>query len=194
MAERPRSRSFGPVVLLGLGGAALAAVAGAHDWARTTGSAAGTPVTAVAKGSESAPLVVALALVALAAWGVVLVVRLRTRRVVSVLGVLASAGALAATLASHGRAQADSLTAVMAKGASGADAFSTAVTGWYYAAAVGGLLSTVAFVLALLWAPRWPAMGSRYDAPAAQADARATAPVGEQDMWRALDDGRDPTA
>ncbi len=54
----------------------------------------------------------------------------------------------------------------MAKGASGADAFTTSVTGWYYAAAVGGLLSTVAFVLALLWAPRWPAMGSRYDAPA----------------------------
>ena len=194
MAERPRSRSFGPVVLLGLGGAALAAVAGAQDWARTTGSAAGTTVTAAAKGSESAPLVVALGLVALAAWGVVLVVRSRTRRVVAVVGVLASAGALVATVASHGRAQADSLTAVMAKGASGADAFTTSVTGWYYAAAVGGLLSTVAFVLALLWAPRWPAMGSRYDAPATQADARATAPAGEQDMWRALDDGRDPTA
>ena len=193
MAERPRSRTFGPVVLAGLGGAALAAVAGAQDWARTTGGSAGTPVTAAAKGSESAPLVVALALVALAAWGVVLVVRSRARRVVSVLGVLASAGALAATVAAHGRAQADSLTAVMAKGASGADAFSTSVTGWYYAAAVGGLLSTIAFLLALLWAPRWPAMGSRYDAPAAQADARATAPASEQDMWRALDDGRDPT-
>jgi uncharacterized membrane protein (TIGR02234 family) len=84
----------------------------------------------------------------------------------------------------------------MAKGASGADAFSSSVTGWYYAAAVGALLSAVAFVLALLWAPTWPAMGSRYDAPAARADARAAAPAAtdERDMWRALDDGRDPTA
>ena len=131
---------------------------------------------------------------ALAAWGVVLVVRARARRVVAVSALLASAGALVATVAAHGRAQADSLTAVMAKGASGADAFSTSVTGWYYAAARRRLLSTVAFVVALLWAPRWPAMGSRYDAPAAQADAGRPLPPSEQDMWRALDDGRDPTA
>ena len=43
-------------------------------------------------------------------------------------------------------------------------------------------------------APGWPAMGSRYDAPGARADAEDAAPDTEQDMWRALDDGRDPTA
>lgn len=194
MPERPRSRSFGPTVLVGLGGATLAAVAGARDWAHTSGTALGAPVTAAAKGSESAPLVVALGLVALAAWGVVLVVRARTRRVVSVLGALASLGVVAATVAAHGRAQQDSLSAVLAKGASGADAFSTSLTGWYYAAAVGGVLTFAAFVVAVAAAPRWPAMGSRYDAPAARADAEAAAPATEQDMWRALDDGRDPTA
>jgi hypothetical protein len=37
-------------------------------------------------------------------------------------------------------------------------------------------------------------MGTRYDAPAARtADAEAE-PVTEQEMWRALDDGHDPTA
>jgi hypothetical protein len=37
-------------------------------------------------------------------------------------------------------------------------------------------------------------MGTRYDAPAARAAQEEAAPVSEQDMWRALDDGRDPTA
>ncbi len=193
MAERPRSRSFGPTVLVGLAGATLAAVAGARDWARASGRAAGVDVTAAAKGSESAPLVVALGLVALAAWGVVLVVRARARRVVSVIGALAAAGAVAATAVSFGRAQDDAVRAVVAKGAAG-DAFTSGLTGWYYAAAVGSVLTLMAFVVAVVAAPRWPAMGSKYDAPAARADAETAGPVTEQEMWRALDDGRDPTA
>ena len=193
MAERPRSRSFGPTVLVGLAGATLAAVAGARDWARASGSAAGVDVTGVAKGSESAPLVVALGLVALAAWGVVLVVRTRARQVVSVAGALAAAGMVAATALSFGRAQDDAVRAVLAKGAAG-DAFTTGLTGWYYAAAVGGVLTLAAFVVAVLAAPRWPAMGSKYDAPATRAAAEGARPATEQEMWRALDDGRDPTA
>lgn len=193
MAERPRSRSFGPTVLGGLTGAALATVAGAQDWARASSLSVGTDVAAAAKGSESAPLVVALGLVALAAWGVVLVVRARARRLVSVLGALASAGVTAATIAAFGRTQDDAVRAVVAKGAAG-DAFTSSLTGWYYAAAVGGVLTLVAFSFALVWAPRWPSMGTRYDAPAARADVEAATPVSEQDMWRALDDGRDPTA
>ena len=189
MAERPRSRSFGPTVLLGLAGATLASVAGGQDWAHASGRSAGVHVAAASKGSESAPLVVALALVALAAWGVVLVVRARARRVVSVLGALASAGVVAATVAAFDRAQHDAVRAVVAKGASG-DGFSASLTGWYYAAAVGGALTTAAFVLALVLAPGWPSMSSRYDAPATRAEADD---VGAQDMWRALDDGRDPT-
>jgi uncharacterized membrane protein (TIGR02234 family) len=192
MPERPRSRSFGPSVLLGLGGAALAAVAGAKDWATSSGTVGGADVTAAAKGSDSAPLAVALSLVALAAWGVVLVVRSRTRRVVAVLGALAAAGVVAATVAAHGRAQDDALAAVMGKGASGADAAS--LTGWYYATVVGGLLALVAFVVAVVAAPRWPEMGTRYDAPAAQTTTADAGPVTEQEMWRALDDGHDPTA
>jgi uncharacterized membrane protein (TIGR02234 family) len=180
-------------VLVGLAGATLAAVAGARDWARASGSAAGVDVTGVAKGSESAPLVVALGLVALAAWGVVLVVRTRARQVVSVAGALAAAGVVAATALSFGRAQDDAVRAVLAKGAAG-DAFTTGLTGWYYAAAVGGVLTLAAFVVAVLAAPRWPAMGSKYDAPATRAAAEGARPATEQEMWRALDDGRDPTA
>jgi uncharacterized membrane protein (TIGR02234 family) len=193
MAERPRSRSFGPTVLAGLAGATLASVAAARDWAHASGRASGVAVTAAAKGSESAPLALALGLVALAAWGVVLVVRTRARRVVAVVGALASAGVLAATVVAFGRAQDDASRALEARGATG-DVTRAALTGWYWAALVGGVLALLAFVAALRLAPRWPAMGTRYDAPATRAAREQAAPATEQDMWRALDDGRDPTA
>ena len=193
MPERPRSRSFGPTVLAGLAGATLASVAAARDWAHASGRASGVAVTAAAKGSESAPLALALGLVALAAWGVVLVVRTRTRRVVSALGALASAGLLAATVVAFARAQDDAVRALSERGVTG-DVLKASLTGWYWATLVGGVLALVAFAAALWLAPGWPAMGTRYDAPATRAAQEEAAPASEQDMWRALDDGRDPTA
>ncbi len=55
---------------------------------------------------------------------------------------------------------------------------------------MGALLTALALVVAVRRARTWPALGSRYDAPA----ARAAAPVTDQDLWRALDEGHDPTA
>jgi hypothetical protein len=175
MAER--ARSFGPTVLLGLAGATLASVAGARTWATASGSAAGVDVQGSVKGSESAPLVVALALVTLAAWGAVLAV--------AVVGAVAALGVVAATVAAFSRAQSDAADAAFAKGATG-DVLRSSLTAWYYAAAVGGAMTLVAFTVAVAVSGRWPGMGSRYDAPATRA-------VSEPDMWRALDDGRDPT-
>jgi uncharacterized membrane protein (TIGR02234 family) len=183
MAER--ARSFGPTVLLGLAGATLASVAGGRTWATASGSAAGVDVQGSVKGSESAPLVVALALVTLAAWGAVLVVRGRVRRAVAVVGAVAALGVVAATVAAFSRAQSDAADAAFAKGATG-DVLRSSLTAWYYAAAVGGAMTLVAFTVAVAVSGRWPGMGSRYDAPATRA-------VSEPDMWRALDDGRDPT-
>ncbi len=192
MAERPRdrarSRSFGPTVLVGLAAAALTAVAASRDWAHASGRSAGVDVTATAAGSSSAPLAVALGLVALAAWGVVLVLRGRARRVVAVVGALAAAGVLAATVAALGRAEDDAVTAVLAHGGTG-DTFATSLTAWYFVCGAAAAVTLASFVVAVLVAPRWPAMGSRYDSPA----GRAAEPQTEQDLWRALDDGRDPT-
>jgi hypothetical protein len=182
-----RATGFGPTVLLGLAGAALTAVSASRDWATATGSAAGVDVAASVKGSSSAPLAVALALVALAAWGVVLVLRGRARQVGAVVGALAAAGVLATVVAAFGRAQDDAVSAVVARGGTG-DAFESSLTGWYYLSAAAAVVTLLTFGVAAVAAPRWPAMGSRYDAPG------ATEPVPEQDMWRALDDGRDPTA
>jgi uncharacterized membrane protein (TIGR02234 family) len=143
----------------------------------------------VAKGSESAPLVVALGLVALAAWGVVLALRGRVRRVVAAVGALAVLGALLAALTTLGAARQDALAALRGKGLTGTGP-DTGVTGWYVTVLVAAVIALAAFVVAVRRAPRWPAMGSRYDAPG----ARTAEPATEQDMWRALDEGHDPTA
>jgi uncharacterized membrane protein (TIGR02234 family) len=193
MAERRRSGSFAPTVLAGLAGATLAAVASARDWADASGRAGGVAVTAAAKGSESAPLALALGLVALAAWGVVLVVRTRTRRVVAAVGGLASAGMIAATVVAFSHAQDDAVHALDERGVTGG-VLTASLTGWYWATLVGGVLALVAFAATLWLAPGWPAMGTRYDAPATRAAQEEATPDSEQDMWRALDDGRDPTA
>jgi uncharacterized membrane protein (TIGR02234 family) len=193
-APRRRRGSFGPTVLVGLAGGALTAVSAAQDWATASSSAAGVDVSASVQGSATAPLAIALALVALAAWGTVLVLRGRVRQAVAVVGAAASAGVLATVVSAFGAAEDDAVQAVMARGATG-DAFETSLTGWYVACGVGALLTLAAFAVAVTAARRWPAMGSRYDAPAARPPAAApTEPASEQEMWRALDDGRDPTA
>ena len=77
------------------------------------------------------------------------------------------------------------------QGATG-DTFVTTLTAWYWVTGVGARCSRL---VASAWppfaGPGWPAMGSRYDAPAARAE-RPAPPT--QDLWRALDEGRDPTA
>jgi uncharacterized membrane protein (TIGR02234 family) len=184
-----RNRSFGAAVLTGLGGAALASVGAAQDWARAAGDAAGVAVHATVTGADAEPVVLALALVSLAAWGVVLVLRGRVRQAVAALGLVATVGALVALVGAFDGAQDAAVTAVTADGATG-DVFTTSLTGWYWATGVGLLLTAAAQAVAVRRARAWPAMGSRYDAPT----GRAAAPVTDQDLWRALDDGHDPTA
>ena len=68
---------------------------------------------------------------------------------------------------------------------------------WFWAAAAGALLSLVATGLAVWWAPAWPEMGSRYDAPAGTTAPTPAADPAEQsnlELWKAIDEGRDPTA
>ena len=186
--DRRPDRSYGPVVLVGLAGAALSAVAGTREWARATGDAAGLKVHSTVTGSESAPLVSALALLALAAWGVVLVLRGRMRRLVAVVGLLAAAGALVAVVAAFDGVRNDALDELMGNGA--ADQGNRATfTVWYFVAGAGAVAAALAFLVAVWRSPGWPAMGAKYDAPAARAETPATG----EDMWRALDQGHDPT-
>ena len=81
-----------------------------------------------------------------------------------------------------------------AKGGTG-EALSTSLTGWYWVCLFSAALCLAAFVVAVATAARWPEMGTRYDAPAARASAttKPVAAASEQEMWRALDEGHDPT-
>ncbi|MGA9746819.1 MAG: Trp biosynthesis-associated membrane protein [Nocardioides sp.] len=185
-----RDRTFGPVVLGGLASAALSAVGSASDWATATGDNSGVAASGAADGARSAPLALALSLVALAAWGVLLVLRGRVRRLVAALGVVAAAGVVLATVAAFPQVRDDAVESAQAAGAT-SEAFTSALTGWYWVTAVAAVLSTAALVVAVLKAPGWPAMGARYDNPAV---AREAAPASEEDLWKALDEGRDPTA
>jgi uncharacterized membrane protein (TIGR02234 family) len=195
MAE-PRSarRSFGPVVLLGLASATLVAVAGNRTWAVAEGgSARDVSSLALSVDAGKMPAATALALVLLASWGVVLVTRGKVRRLVAGLGVLAALGTLATVVVGWAEVVGALRSDLASVGVSGV---AVGHTGWFWVSAVGALLAVASSVLAVVLVPGWPEMGSRYDAPGS-APAR-TAPDPEDrsslDLWRAMDEGHDPTA
>ena len=68
------------------------------------------------------------------------------------------------------------------------------LTGWYWLAVVSAFLVLASTVLALRLVRTWPEMGSRYDAPAGPTATPADQPTENIDIWKALDEGRDPTA
>jgi len=188
-------RTFGPVVLTGLVAGALSAIAG-NSSAASVGDAPDDGATQSALQlvdyQAHQPLVTALALVVLACWGVVLVTRGRVRRGVAALGVVAAVGTTVAAvtgLVSEPRHLKDEILAL------GAASVDTRPSLWAAAAVLGALLCVVTTTLAVVWAPRWPEMGSRYDAPGAAA-APVTTPEDQSslDLWKAIDEGRDPTA
>jgi len=202
MSERRTDarRTFGPVVLLGLVGGGLTAVAGG----RAAVTAAGQGATAMSSGlvpyDAHQPLVSALGLVILACWGVVLVTRGRVRRAVAALGALAAAGAVASAVSGWSQVP-DRLRTELAQ--VGVPDAATSHTAWWWCSLLAPVLALVAGVLAARLAPAWPEMGTRYDAPGG-ASAGPAAPAatvedepGERsslDLWKALDEGRDPTA
>jgi uncharacterized membrane protein (TIGR02234 family) len=191
--ERARRRTFGPVVLLGLATGGLTAVAGDKPAADASGRAARAAAGGFVTYDAHMPLVTALGLVVLACWGVVLVTRGRVRRAVAALGTLGSAGALLAAATAYS-AVPDRLREELA-GAGVTDA-GIGHTAWYWLAVTGALLSVVITGLAVAWVPRWPEMGTRYDAPGAAASAHSDAGSEERtslDLWKAMDEGRDPT-
>ncbi|HEX7740654.1 MAG TPA: Trp biosynthesis-associated membrane protein, partial [Marmoricola sp.] len=88
---QPAQRSAWLPVLVGLAGAVFTAVAAAKPWA-SAGAAAKSLASAGLSGAGEEPLALALALVALAAWGAVLVTRGRFRLVIVVVGLLSALG------------------------------------------------------------------------------------------------------
>lgn len=192
MSRRSRP-GLGPTAVLGLAGSGLAAVSSAQVWGRAE-AAMPAARTVEARGADVAPLALPLALVALASWGAILVLRRRGRRVVAGLGLAAAVGVLVTVLVRVGEVS-QTAGSMLAGGSARAD-LETTTTAWPYVACVGAVLAAAAFVVALRSASGWPEMSRRYDAPAAGNAPAAGATDGDAapaDLWRALDEGRDPT-
>jgi hypothetical protein len=190
MAESRSRRTFGPVVLLGLAGGALCAVASTRVWVEVRGEAADSLVASALGDAGEMPLASALSLVVLAAWGVLLVTRRKVRRVVAVLGTLAAVGVVVTVVVGAGTLPDDVRDRLAESGGAGLD---IGFTGWFWAAAVAAVLSLAATALAVRHVGAWPEMGSRYDAPGG-APGDAEGQRSGIDLWKSLDEGHDPTA
>lgn len=184
-----------PVAIVGLVSGVVAAVAGNQDWASLDTAGRETPqaVLATAAGAvdPSAPPVTALALVLLATWGVVLVSRGRARRAVAWLGLVAALGLLGFAVAAW-----LSAPEVFIENRT-SDAGESTRTAWAYLGVAAAFAAALTSVLAVRSVPYWPEMGRRYDAPGEETTPQGReVPLEEQtnlDLWRAIDEGRDPT-
>lgn len=189
-----RRRTFGPTLLVGLGSAVLVAVAGDRAWAvapEAQGVGGEVAAVAAAVGEAKAPLATALALVVLAAWGVLLVARGRFRRAVAWFGLVAAIGLMAAVIAAFLAAPEAVADAYAPYGLTDVEVDRTA---WCWVALAGALGALGAAAVAVREVGGWPQMGTRYDAPGEPAADDATGERGNLDLWRAMDEGHDPTA
>lgn len=187
-------RLYGPSVLGAMATGGLAFFAASRTWAHTSVQASGVPTAPVdVAGSEAVALVPALALVVVAAALAVLAASVRIRRavgllivVVAVIGfvvILRAAGAIdnAVDAAVH-----DSPAFI---GTNAPDVVSHSV--WRWVAATAFVLSALVGIVIMRFGALWSTMGRKYDAPKAH-----TAPKeveSEADIWKALDEGTDPT-
>jgi hypothetical protein len=184
-------RTFGPVVLVGvLAGAALA-MAGTQPWFafQTDDKSFSCSAPCVGFSYEDAGTVSAanaVALVALACWGVLLVSRGRFRRAVSFVGLLAAVGAVVALVLAYPNVP-DDLRELAAQ--SGSDIPDVGSTGWFWVGAVASGLGLLAWLAAVRFVKDWPEMGRKYDGPSG-----AGSDTPPDDLWKAMDQGHDPTS
>jgi hypothetical protein len=183
-------KTFAPVTVLGLASGTLAAVASNQTWVTldVKVSGAGRPgITSVVTADGKMPLALALGLVVLAAWGVLLVTRGVIRRALAVLALVAALGVVATVVVGHqtlpGSVRDDFTD-------QGIVNLPTRYTAWFWVAAVSAVVSVAATLLAVREVRDWPEMGSRYDAPGG---GPVDDPQSNLEMWKAIDEGRDPT-
>lgn len=208
---RPRDRSFGPTVLVGLLGSTLLAVAGHRDWLTLSTTAQNEGALSIftesSPGLAQEPLAGAMGLVALAGWGVLLVTRGWVRRVAAGLGVVAGIGGIVAWFDGMQSMRDTVLDRSEPYGL--AEGLTLAWNAWFPAALVGAVLVFLSAGVAVARVGRWPAMGARYDAPTAAGSQASDAGDGGSaasgtkrenldeadptELWKSLDKGHDPT-
>lgn len=209
-------RALAIAIVGGLAAGGLALLGVSQTWAQVEIAVAGVPSSTIeVSGTSAVPWVGALTLVILAGALAIVPTGGWLRRVVGVIVGLAAAGAVIGTLTA-GPAIDDALTEKLAQSPASGGVNDAAVVAaadhpaWRWLSLVG---STAGLAVGLFVASRgqsWPTMGSRYDAPASRREdaggpepdqpdqpadaAESDQPAENADLWRAMDEGRDPTA
>lgn len=188
--------------LAALAGAGLALLAAGRPW--VTQQVGGVPgvVRVSASGDQAAPGVAALAIVAGAGAGALLIAGLRASRLVGVLLALAGAGILASVASVVSDPRAAAAPAVpAATGRTGPLPDPAAVSPWVWVALVASLIVVTAGLVATARATAWAVPGRRFEQPAAGVAARERGderpqPAADDPIaaWDALSRGDDPTA
>ena len=191
--EPRAARTFWPVAILGIAASGLVALAGHRALMQVQPQhleQLGAGAIAQGDNVKELPLAGAFGLVMLACWGVVLVTRRATRRVLAALAALAAAGVLV-VLVVEGFAKREDVEIELHA--------PIEYTGWFWLALVASVPALAAAVAAFRFAPDWPEMGARYDAPSGQGAAPthdSGTSVEERtslDLWKSMDEGEDPT-
>lgn len=186
-------RLYAPVVVGTLAAGGLAFFAASRTWAHVRIATDGLPSDSVdVTGADAQPLVSALALVVVTAALAVLAASPRVRRVVGGFTVLIALTAAVVVLlggSSLDNAVDHAIEASPAYTGSGDRDFTTSA--WKYVTVLAFVIAALLGGITAKLGASWPTMSSRYDAPAAR--PAVTAPQSDAEMWKALDEGRDPT-
>jgi uncharacterized membrane protein (TIGR02234 family) len=190
-------RLYGPIVtgLLVVGAIALFAVTRA--WATATVRTPGVPTDQVeASGADAAPVLIALSIVVIAAALAVVASGGWVRQVI---------GLVVATVAAWAAVQAlsvDIAGAPMARALVDSPANLGAahpvpdVSAWPVVAGAAFAVAAVLGLVIVLFGRQWPRMSKRYDRTSGEPSPVTPdipADADDAELWRALDDGRDPT-
>jgi uncharacterized membrane protein (TIGR02234 family) len=192
--QRDGRRLYGPALVLGLLGALGVTAGSSRPWIEATASVRGLPpISAAASGADLSPLAGALGVVILAAFGAVIATRGWVRRGLGVAIVLAS-GVVVVSVLAPGDASGVLTSGLSAKGWSGG-AYRSTTEPWRWLVLVSALGTGLAGGATARYGDRWAVMGGRYEAPGAGASAGAQrgGELSENDVWQAIDSGRDPT-
>ena len=186
-------RLYAPVVLGTLAAGGLAFFAASRTWAHVRVATDGLPSDSVdVTGADAQPIVSALALVVVTAALAVLAASPRVRRVVGVFTVLvALAGAVVVLLGGSSLDSAVDRAVEASPAYTGTGDHDFTTSAWKYVTALAFAFAALLGGATAKLGAAWPTMSSRYDAPAAR--PAVTAPQSDAEMWKALDEGRDPT-
>jgi uncharacterized membrane protein (TIGR02234 family) len=186
IADPGFGRTVGPGVLL----SAVGVIGASRSWAAID-VRPGLISTELVSGLEKAsPVALSLTLVTLASWGTFLVTRGRLRILVAYLAATAAAGVLLVQVLWLVNIDTEVRQTFSSAGVTDDE---SSIRPWFWVTLVCTAGALMLSVMAARAASGWPEMGRRYDAPGTPRQSGGTDLGSPLEVWRALDEGHDPT-